>query len=191
MKRNRTLRPGFTLIELLVVITIIIVLTSIALPVYGRFRNAERYARAKNTMKALVMAVEKYKDDLGDFPPDTVTGSEMIYSYLCTRLNPTVTLPDGSTVASESHFGPYLQAQADQFQDASAGGTSKKFISPLGTEYSYVVIVDPDLQRRNFLLIDPGPDLDLGGSINNQTGFTSSGNASADNIFSATQKNAP
>ena len=190
MKLNRTHRSGFTLIELLVVVAIIVVLTSIALPVYGMFQRNTRLALAKNTMKALIMAVENYKNDLGDFPPDNVSGSEMINTYLCTRLNPTVTLSNGNTVSSESHYGPYLQASADQFQDSGSGsGTGKKFISPLGNEYSYVVIIDADGQRRNFLLVDPGPDKDLGGTLNNTTGFSSSGDQSADNIFSSTLKN--
>jgi prepilin-type N-terminal cleavage/methylation domain-containing protein len=168
---------GFTLLELLIVITIMAILAAVLLPVFGRFRTSARVALAKNTMKSITIALEKYKEDFNEYPPDdspSKNGSEVLAHHLCRRMNPMVKTADGRLVQGEQHLGPYLQVSNDYLIDSGGSGT-KKLISPLGNDYSYVLIIDPDKQKRSYLVIDPGPDKLLGGDLSPDKGFVPSG----------------
>jgi prepilin-type N-terminal cleavage/methylation domain-containing protein len=66
----RAARPAFTLVELLVVIGIITILA--ALGTWGAFAamRVGREAAVSYEINQLSMALEKYKNDIGDYPPD-------------------------------------------------------------------------------------------------------------------------
>ena len=65
-------RKGFTLIELLVVMGIIVVLVTILVPVIlGAWRRASETAQ-KADFQAISTALEQYKQDLGDYPRNTL-----------------------------------------------------------------------------------------------------------------------
>jgi len=61
---------GFTLIELLVVIAIISILSSIVLGSVNRARDKAYYVKAQIEYKSMAEALEFYRDDNGDYPPD-------------------------------------------------------------------------------------------------------------------------
>ena len=54
---------GFTLIELLIVMVLVVILTSLAVPGYLRFRDNAYQATAKSNVKGLVIASELYGTD--------------------------------------------------------------------------------------------------------------------------------
>jgi prepilin-type N-terminal cleavage/methylation domain-containing protein len=61
---------GFTLIELLVVIAIIGVLAALVLPLSGIATTKMRISRVKAELNGYVNAIETYKLETGEYPPD-------------------------------------------------------------------------------------------------------------------------
>lgn len=65
---------GFTLVELLVVITIIGLLVAIMVPAVSIVLNNTRNARISMEISSLAQAIEAYKLDAGDYPPNFDNG---------------------------------------------------------------------------------------------------------------------
>lgn len=172
-------RAGFTLLELLVVISIIAIVALALYPVFGRFRRNSKVMQAQKTMDVIKMAMDKYKEDFNAFPPDdapSTNGSEMIWYYLG-RIH----------TSGEMHYGPYIRITEDQLRD-SDNSANKKFMSPLGGEYKYALLVDADGAKRMYILVDPGEDKDFGGSVDSKKGFVQEDEVKAkDNISSMVQ----
>jgi len=68
MNKNRQTQ-GFTLIELLVVVSIIAILSSIALPNFMEAQVRAKVARCKADMRTLAIALETYSSDNSGYPP--------------------------------------------------------------------------------------------------------------------------
>jgi prepilin-type N-terminal cleavage/methylation domain-containing protein len=66
---------AFTLVELLVVIAIIAVLASLIVGLAGVAGRKGREGRVRTELQQLVTGIERYKADLGQYPPDNVRGS--------------------------------------------------------------------------------------------------------------------
>jgi len=67
-RRTRAGNRGFTLIEMLVVISMILILLSIALPMYNRSVQHSRETRLLSDLKVLNGAVDNYSLDKGHAP---------------------------------------------------------------------------------------------------------------------------
>jgi prepilin-type N-terminal cleavage/methylation domain-containing protein len=67
---NRGSRHGFTLVELLVVIAIIGILVGLTVPAVLRVQKSFEDAANKFEVQGLADAVEKYRTQYGDYPPD-------------------------------------------------------------------------------------------------------------------------
>jgi len=66
-------RQGFTLMELLIVVVIIAIISAIAIPQYNRLRREAEDAELLITLTALSDAIWMYRNEAGDFPPQSVT----------------------------------------------------------------------------------------------------------------------
>ena len=63
-------RRGFTLIELLLVMIILVVLASIAVPIYIGRAKAAKVDAAKSQISLIKSAINTFEADTGDFPPN-------------------------------------------------------------------------------------------------------------------------
>lgn len=71
--RNAKVSAGFTLIELLVVIAIIGTLASVVLASLNSAREKGREAKRTTDMQQVVVALEKYHSDMGEYPQSSGT----------------------------------------------------------------------------------------------------------------------
>src|SRR5690349_2288328 len=67
---QRRVRPGFTLTEMLVVIGIIAILAALLLPAVNRAIYVARNTTIAVEVNQLATAIESYKQDKGDYPPN-------------------------------------------------------------------------------------------------------------------------
>src|SRR3954469_9841143 len=67
---HRRVRPGFTLTEMLVVIGIIAILAALLLPAVNRAITTARNTAIAIEVNQLATAIEAYKQDKGDYPPN-------------------------------------------------------------------------------------------------------------------------
>lgn len=65
---------GFTLTELLIVITIIGILTSVVVFIFGNSRDVSGVAKSGYEQRQMTKAIELYLNDMGFFPPDVNRG---------------------------------------------------------------------------------------------------------------------
>ena len=87
--KNQAHSKGFTLIELLIVITIVAILTAMAVPAYRDYTIRSKIAECINGAVVAKVAISEYRQSLGAWPPDIeqagleATGS----SHYCTALD--------------------------------------------------------------------------------------------------------
>lgn len=68
---------GFTLVELLISITIIAILTIIALASYSYFQKSARDAKRQSDLKFIQSALEQFRADQGSYPAAITVGRSM------------------------------------------------------------------------------------------------------------------
>lgn len=72
MRNKRAANPGFTLIELLVSISIILLLSTIAMVAVNNIRTDSRNTKRRADLKQIAQALELYYDMHGDYPDNSV-----------------------------------------------------------------------------------------------------------------------
>lgn len=73
---------GFTLIELLIVVAIIAILAAIAVPNFLEAQTRAKISRAKGDMRSLSVALQAYRVDNEQYPPDVDSGAyPAIHNY--------------------------------------------------------------------------------------------------------------
>lgn len=108
MKKNRLKRRFFTLTELVVVIVILVILASVATPLYFRHVTSARIGTAKTQIKLIGQALMDYRLELGKYP-DTSEGLRALVENVS---------------QDEKWKGPYIQPAVPK--------------DPWGNEYVYV-----------------------------------------------------
>ncbi len=95
--RNQSFARGFTLVEMLIVISMILILVSIALPMYNQSLVRAREAKLHQNLATLNEVIEKYSLDKGHAPqtpddlvqagyikfiPEDITGSADTWKWI-------------------------------------------------------------------------------------------------------------
>jgi len=112
-------------------------------------------------VQALYFGLRAYRDDFGAYPPDELPGHSsgaVLYHFLCERFG-----------CTEDGNGPYLNARSTCVGTKDNAGWPE-YRSPYGGEYVYKVLRKPD-GMQDVLIIEPGRDGLLGGTIDPQKGF--------------------
>jgi len=109
---GKTLFPqaarGFTLIEMVVVISMILVLLSIALPMYTQSINRAREAKLKQNLATLNEVIEKYSLDKGKAPQSLDDLVQAGYIKAIPRTSPAAPIPGRPTTKTiPKRLGPH------------------------------------------------------------------------------------
>jgi len=154
---------GFTLKELLIVvgaIGLIDCLLLMAIP-RGKPRPSPQIQMARGSMMQLRQAIQVYHQQFGHYPPDTdgagkLNSAELLYKNLCVPI-----------VNNRVTIGPLFYGG-----NTSAGNSGAlELHSYLGGKYEYRILTAPDGTQTGFLVVDPGADLKMGGTIDPIKGF--------------------
>jgi prepilin-type N-terminal cleavage/methylation domain-containing protein len=97
MRRSvRRPRAGFTLVEIMVVVTIIGLLTALALPAFRRVQRSAVSKRTLNDARQIRDGAERYALENGNFPPNGVAGLHAdLRGYIPDTLFNSTTTPIG------------------------------------------------------------------------------------------------
>jgi prepilin-type N-terminal cleavage/methylation domain-containing protein len=164
-ERQRFRRGGFTMAELMIVMTIIVILTTILIPVVSKVRKAAWVAGAQNQMNVLVSQAEAYHGTFGSYPgpiPDDLinvsknaTSQTWPASIAGPGYNITQFKVDNSTTNTASFdiatFDNTKITQAENFVLGLLGGL-KLTVAGAGT---YNLVYDPSLVGTGPLSLNP------------------------------------
>jgi prepilin-type N-terminal cleavage/methylation domain-containing protein len=168
-------RSAFTLVEILVVISIILLLMGLLVPMIAGILRRSREKAAETSIDLLTAALHQYQMEYNDFPPDnfpTADTSEALFYHLCRSFQ-----------KGERTIGPFLGNSSIYMKDKDGNGYCELY-SPLYGKYSYCALKNAAGQPWGFLLVDPGADQRLGGSLDPLTGFTPDASGdSKDNLY--------
>jgi type II secretion system protein G len=95
-------KNGFTLIELLIVVAIIGILSTLLMANFIGVRQRARDAQRKTDLRQIQAALEIYRSDMGNYPPNDVN-----YTY---QLNKTTCPTNGSLISPQDNTTVYMQS---------------------------------------------------------------------------------
>jgi prepilin-type N-terminal cleavage/methylation domain-containing protein len=113
MHERESTAAAFTLIELLIVVAIIAILALIAVPNFIEAQTRSKIARAKTDMRTLSVALEAYRVDNDNYPPDSGSHGNYEYAswkYLTTPIAYISTILHNPFTARDQGFDPYAEA---------------------------------------------------------------------------------
>src|SRR5215218_8891467 len=138
------MKKAFTMIELLVVILILGLLATIAVAAFSRQVEKARYAKARTTIAALELAINRYQIDVGQYPPSgsgdltgptTFEGSGELELALVHSMSGNTSSP-----ASARWQGPYIEIKADDLGNMQGISINQ---SPTALSAGQIQILDP------------------------------------------------
>ncbi|NJM55409.1 MAG: prepilin-type N-terminal cleavage/methylation domain-containing protein [Verrucomicrobiae bacterium] len=131
---------AFTLIELLVVIAIIGVLASLLLPAITKAQGKARVAEARVTMRGIVNAVSKYKNDYQKMPTTRIGAgdTDVTFGWQGTGFNPATSAnARGSSSTGMPNNSELVAALADliEFRNGNPTTNAGHFLNPRQNVY--------------------------------------------------------
>jgi|GEM_PF-2665745 prepilin-type N-terminal cleavage/methylation domain-containing protein len=150
--KNMNLKRAFSAVELMVVIGIIVIIAAVAIPAYINIKNNQKEKQAANEIKLIDEAIQRFRDDLGDYPSQNILesnssgltdsekslnqGNEILvaclYSVLPEKLSKSAYLQIGLTGEGGANL-----------EDSDSDGM-KELVDPWGKPYHYFPNTDYD-----------------------------------------------
>lgn len=146
------MKKAFTMIELLVVILILGLLATMAVALFSKQVERARYAKARTTIAALELAINRYQIDVGSYPPSgtgnlsgptSFQGSGMLELALVHSMSGNTSAP-----ASNRWQGPYIDLKEQDLgtlagipirdADPQPAPGEVQILDPWHTPYRYV-----------------------------------------------------
>ncbi|MGI8906585.1 MAG: type II secretion system protein GspG [Candidatus Sumerlaeaceae bacterium] len=146
------MKKGFSMIELLVVILILGLLATLAVGLFSKQVEKARYAKARTTIAALELAINRYQIDVGSYPPSgtgnlsgptSFEGSGMLELALLHSMSGNTSAP-----ASNRWQGPYISVKEEDLgnlngiplreADPQPAPGEVQFLDPWKSPYRYV-----------------------------------------------------
>jgi len=153
---------GFTLIELLIVVAIIAILAMIAVPNFLEAQTRAKISRAKADMRSLSVALQAYRVDYNQYPPDVDgTGYPELHNYWGSEIASWLYLTTPVAYMTSIPRDPFYMTQA-----GSPPGISNKAVAyfEYGEENNRDVVGPPARSAAmhasgcGFLVVCMGPD---------------------------------
>ncbi len=147
---------GFTLIEMLVTITIIVILAGLSLGGFKFILTKQANAQAAIQIKLLEKAIEEYKLDNGEYPPQDIgsSGSNSLYTELYYNAAQESPVNDSKIYLAE------LDPENNKQGWTQGTGAGVTLVDPWGNEYIYRTSSDPDVVNPDFDIVSYGKDGD-------------------------------
>jgi general secretion pathway protein G len=131
-KFRTRVRSGFTLVEILIVVIILGILAAIVIPQFGHASQDARAANLKNQLQTMRAAIQLYRVQHRDQPPDLVGTSWAAFTAKTDSL--------GNPSVNPNDWGPYIQAEPQNplagtaaISDAPAAGVGWVYTQSNGT----------------------------------------------------------
>lgn len=163
---------GFSLLEILIVISIMLTLMGLLLGVIFNGVKTTNNNMAKVNLHTIGTCLTQYITDWDELPPFEAptgydeqgasprAGSELLAHYLCKRFE-----------LGERSVGGYFTATPSNSVSTTDGKLA--LVSPLKGFYAFGFFGNKELKRRfQCIVVDPGSDKLLGGTVDNENGFT-------------------
>jgi len=167
-KREMRGKRGFTLIELLIVVAIIAILALIAVPNFLEVQVRAKVTRVKTDFRNLLVAMEAYRVDWNDYPPDNPSGTSWYNDLIpLTRLTTPV------AYITSVPTNPFFDVRASRAPDGTTGvgnyayrGSDRhpELADPSRNVFWHIVSCGPDLDgdldgsnMRPWMVIDRAP----------------------------------
>jgi prepilin-type N-terminal cleavage/methylation domain-containing protein len=116
---NRFRSRGFTLVEMLVVIGIIAVLVALLMPAVMAAVNSGRRTRMATELAQLKDAIEKYKNEKGDYPPNLRGDPQVVLRHI-RRCYPRISANDYNLVFTTDMSGNLVVRAAQQLDEGES-----------------------------------------------------------------------
>jgi len=149
-------RKGFTLIELLIVVAIIAILAAIAVPNFLEAQIRAKVTRVRTDFRNLRVALEAYRVDNNDYPPDGQLGTSWYNDY---RVQCLLTTP--VAYITTVPVNPFFDIR--QSQSGGPGGqTGRGSYAFWGADRHYGAAnggQDPDIRPIAWYMVSCGPNL--------------------------------
>jgi prepilin-type N-terminal cleavage/methylation domain-containing protein len=178
---------GFTLIELMVVMTIVAILAGLIMATVLGQRDRIRRKAIGVEISNLCSALEAYRKDLKEYPPDAIPGESQADSN-----EALVYWLGRKQKRGLNTYGPYMEFKRSRLTDADGDGF-QEYRDTFDNLYLYAEnesqtaknerdgLTNPEVgtNPRTFDLVSPGPDGALGGTITTAGGFVANPAADA------------